>query len=78
MITDLRITPDKLYCVIRYGDASDTDDARTGYTFVVIDRNTGKKEEYLYPKVVDGYKVFTKGLYESEQSVHPFEVLKNT
>lgn len=77
MITDLRITPDKLYCVIRYGDASDTDDARTGYTFVVIDRKTGKKEEYLYPKVVDGYKVFTKGLYESEQSVHPFEVLKN-
>lgn len=77
MIKDLRITPDKLYCVIKYGDASDTNDARTGYTFVVVDRNTGKKEEYLYPKVVDGYKVFTRGLYESKQGVQPFEVLKD-
>lgn len=76
-VSDIRITPDKLYCVIAYGDQSDPEDPRTDYTYIVFDRKTGKKKEYLYPKEVDGYTVFTRGLYEDGGTVLPFMVLKN-
>ncbi len=76
-VSDIRITSDKLYCVIAYGDQSDPEDPRTNYTYMVFDRKTGKKKEYLYPKEVDGYTIFTRGLCEDGDTVLPFMVLKN-
>ena len=76
MVSDMRITPDRLYCVIAYGDTSDTEDRRTDYTYLVIDRKTGARREYLYPKTVEGYTVFTRGLREEGGKVMPFMVLK--
>ena len=75
-VSDMRITPDRLYCVIAYGDMSDTEDRRTDYTYLVIDRKTGARREYLYPKTVEGYTVFTRGLREEGGKVMPFMVLK--
>lgn len=76
-VTDMRITPDRLYCVVAYGDSYDPSDKRTDYTLVIINRKTGAREEYLYPKKVDGYSIFSRGLHVSGNNVYPFEVLKN-
>lgn len=75
-ISDIRITLDKLYCIIGYGDSSDPEDPRTDYTYAVVDRKTGLKKEYIFPKEVDGCTVFTRGLREDGGKVLPFMVLK--
>ena len=75
-ICDMRITPSALYCVVAYGDMSSSTDARTRYTFVTIDRATGRRTERVYPEACDGYVVFTRGLRVLGGKVYPFEVLK--
>lgn len=75
-ITDMRVTPDRLYCVVAYGDVSDPSDSRTDYVFVVIDRKSGARKEYIYPGSKDGYTVFTRGLRVAGADVFPFVLLK--
>ena len=75
-VSDIRITPEKLYAIVTYGDSSDPSEERKDYTFVTIDRKTGTRAEYLFPKTVEEYKVFCRGLYEAGRGVHPFAVLK--
>lgn len=74
-IKDIRIMPDRLYSLVAYGDMSDSDDPRTRYTFVTVDRRTGERREYLYPQEA-GWTVFTRGLREKDGRVYPFSVLK--
>lgn len=74
-IEDLRITADKLYCVVMYGDASDPNPDNR-YTLVTIDRKTGERSEQAYPQE-EGYNRFTLGLREKDGKVYPFELLKN-
>lgn len=74
-ISDIRITPDKLYCMVTYGDTSSFSDSLTSYTFVTLDRKTGVRHEYLYPRE-EGWIVFTRGLREKDGCVYPFSVLK--
>ena len=75
-VADIRITPEKLYCMVTYGDTSDPSEERKDYTFVTIDRKTGERSECLYPKTEEGYNVFCRGLYEQGHDVYPFAVLK--
>lgn len=74
-ITDMRITPERLYCIVTYGDTSGTGNQSATYSFVSIDRKTGKRLEYQYPKS-EGCTVFTRGLREKDGKVMPFELLK--
>ena len=74
-ITDMRITPQKVYCLVTYGNLARTDDPDRAYSFVSIDRKTGKRLEHQYPKA-EGYTVFTRGLREKDGKVMPFELLK--
>lgn len=76
-ITDMRITRDRLYCIVEYGDTSDPNDKRTGYTFAVTDRKTGKSEEYMFPQKHENQSVFGRGLRVLGDRAYPFEILKN-
>ncbi len=75
-IKDMRINPDQLFCIVAYGDMSDALGRQIDYIYVVIDRKTGLKKEYIFPKEVDGCTVFTRGLREDGGKVLPFMVLK--
>lgn len=75
LIEDVRVTHDKIYCLVAYGDMSDPNDGRTRRTFITVDRRTGERREYLYPQEA-GWTVFTRGLREKDGRVYPFSVLK--
>lgn len=74
-IMDIRVTPDKLYCMLCYGDSMSFMCKTNRYTFVTIDRKTGERREYLYPEE-KGTTVFTRGLRDKEGLVYPFMLLK--
>ena len=75
-ISDMRIMPDKLYCVVKYSVTKDVYDENARHTFVIIDRKTGIRNEYLYPGGVDSYNVFGRGIRVLGNRAYPFEILK--
>lgn len=74
-IMDMRLTPDRLFCMVKYGDMSTPNDPKQRFTLVEVDRKTGRRREWLYPEP-EGRTVFTRGLYTENGKVRPYEVLK--
>ena len=54
----------------------DVYDENARHTFVIIDRKTGIRNEYLYPGGVDSYNVFGRGIRVLGNRAYPFEILK--
>lgn len=74
-IENVRMRKDHIYALIRYA-APDHPDVRTDeYTFVRIDRRTGKTEEYRIPRY-EGYEVMGYGLKDEAGACPPFVFLK--
>lgn len=74
-IESVRMRKDYIYALIRYA-APDHPDVRTdNYTFVRIDRRTGKIEERRLPQY-EGYEVIGYGLKDEADACPPFVFLK--
>lgn len=72
-VKDIRLTGNKIYCLIKYDNGDNLENTR--YTYVEIDRQSGKRKESAYPQHLD-CNVFSRGLCTRQDDVYPFEVLK--
>lgn len=74
-IESVRMRKDSIYALIRYA-APDKPDVRTDeYSFVRIDRRTGKIEEHRLPRY-EGYEVLGYELKDETEACPPFVFLK--
>lgn len=75
-IKDMRITKNKLYCIVSYGDNVDNT-VKERYTFLTIDRRTRETKEVRFPQnslfYSFGYGLRTLG----QNNVSPFVILKS-
>lgn len=76
-VKDIRLTADNVYCLVKYNNRWNSSTDSDNYTFVEIDRKSGKAMEFAYPKHSD-CKVFSRGLSVKGGRVYPFEVLKKS
>lgn len=74
-ISDLYITSDKLYCILDYCIKPNGILENRLHSFVVVDRKSGRRQEYAFPKYKD-CNVFGVGLRVIDDNiVTPFEIL---
>lgn len=76
-IEDIRLTPHFLYCIVAYGNFYEQRGHACEASFVRINRKTGRREEWAFPKGYGKYTMFARGLRTTANGdVFPFATLK--
>ncbi len=72
-IYDIRLSKDKIHCIIKYGTHNDDWEDLT-FTYVEIDMKSGNSHEYLLPKHKDALKY---GLWRKGYNVKPYIISRD-
>lgn len=75
-IVDAKFDDNYVYCLVRYGMPRVVETGRERYCYVVVDRHSGKRREYVLP-ANDDSKVYGWGLGTEKKTYFPFVFLKS-
>ncbi|MEG1916926.1 MAG: hypothetical protein RR061_09650 [Muribaculaceae bacterium] len=75
-IEDVKMNDSKIYCLVRYGMPKDSNDPFDSYSFITIDRKTGKRTEMLLPRYEE-LSILGYGLKEESGIIAPLIFMKN-
>ena len=75
IVKGIRLNEDKVFCLVKYNNDDTTGKSAQNYSFVEIDRKSGRSRELAYPEHAD-CNVFSRSLCTKGGKIRPFEVLK--
>lgn len=75
-IEDIKMNNSTIYCLVRHGMPKDSNNPRDSYSFITIDRKTGKRTEVLLPRY-EGLSILGYGLKDDNGIIAPLIFMKN-
>lgn len=76
-IIEIKMDNNNIYCLIKHGKPRTYFSAKDSYVYTVINRKSGKRKEYLLPKLKDS-EALGYGIRDNEGKFAPFMFAKNT
>lgn len=78
-IVDLKLTDDKIHCLVQYGDRSKADIVNDPISYIIVDRSNGTTMEKQFPKCDrQRDKPMAYGLYrQKDDKVYPYALIKS-
>lgn len=76
-ITAVKMNDKEISCLIRLGKSPTGDINNERHSFVVIDRKSGKSEEYLLPPLPESVKCLGYGIRNEQNHFNPFIFIKD-
>lgn len=71
-ITMVRMNAKEIYCLLKYGTPRHSDPQNESYTFVTVNRKSGKITECALPALPDGTRCLGYGIRNNHDSFNPF------
>lgn len=76
-ITDMKLSGDKIHCIVRYGDHNAPNTVDDTFTYVSIDRKSGEKTEKRFPETAAKERAFAYGLLRNKNGrITPYSIVK--